>query len=87
MAANAEGDASSDTDATAGDDRHAFSDFLTQLSEEEQVLMRAQGHATVYTRPGLLQHPSWENTGDDLAGTGASFGADEQIAYDADEDL
>jgi hypothetical protein len=87
MVANAGSITSSDTDATAGDDQQTFSDFLTRLSEEEQELMRAQGHATVYTRPGLSQPPSWENTGNDLAGTGTSFGADEQIAYEVDEDM
>jgi hypothetical protein len=87
MAANAGSIASSDTNATAGDDQHTFSDYLTRLSEEEQELMRAQGHVAAYTRPGLLQHPSWENTGDDLAGTGTSFGADRQILDIADKDI
>jgi len=50
--------------------------------------MRAQGHAAVYGRPRLLQHPSWANTADDLVGTGASFECvAEQILNIADEDM
>ncbi|KAF2821712.1 hypothetical protein CC86DRAFT_373523, partial [Ophiobolus disseminans] len=59
------------TEATIGDDDQTFADFRMDITEEDQALMCAQGHAAVYSRSRFPQHASWESTEADLMGMGS----------------
>jgi hypothetical protein len=55
-------------DATVGNDGLTMEDFLSNMSEHDGALMRAQGHSAVYNRPRVLQRVSWATTEVDMAG-------------------
>lgn len=57
--------------ATTVDDEKTFVDFSTDMTEEDQAVMCAQGHAAVYNRSRSLRRANWDTTEADLVGTGA----------------
>jgi hypothetical protein len=75
---------------TTGNDRMTFEEFQSNVSGEEEALVRAKDHVPVGERPRVLQRASWESTHPGLECVGATFEQDDQI-FDysdlADEDM